>query len=134
MKNINVHVLDSLIAIYFGQDYDLFGSGESVDTQIDVWIADTPSATRHGLIGDIDQFIQESDNLEDDFESRYGNEFSAQLWDTTPANFLSLLRQKVIDSLSCRECLTPGDAYSVPIRFSLFREKPRERLDEHQNV
>lgn len=100
MKNINVHVLDSLIAIYFGQDYDLFGSGESVDTQIDAWIADTPSATRHGLIGDIDQFIQESDNLEDDFESRYGNEFSAQLWDTTPANFLSLLRQKVCDSLS----------------------------------
>ncbi|MGG6121069.1 contact-dependent growth inhibition system immunity protein [Pantoea allii] len=100
MKNINVHVLDSLIAVYFGQDYDLFGSGKSVDAQIDAWIADTSPATRHGLTGDIDQFIQECDNFEDDFERRYGNEFSAQLWDTTPANFLSLLRKKVSDSLS----------------------------------
>jgi len=100
MKDINVFGLDSLIALYFGQDYDLFCSGESVEAQIDAWIADTPPALRHGLIGDIDQFTQESDDFEEDFENRYGAEFSTELWDTTPADFLSLLKKKVTRSLS----------------------------------
>lgn len=100
MKDINISGLDSLIAIYFGQDYDLFGSGESVEAQIDAWITDTPPELRHGLLGDIEQFSQECDNLEEDFESRYGAEFSTELWDTTPADFLSLLRKKVFESLS----------------------------------
>lgn len=100
MKDINVFGLDSLIALYFGQDYDLFGSGESVEAQIDAWIADTQPALRHGMIGDIEQFIQESDNLEEDFDNRYGTEFSTELWGTTPVHFLSLLRKKVLNSLS----------------------------------
>ena len=100
MKDINVFGLDSLIALYFGQDYDLFGSGESVEAQIDAWIADTPPALRHGLIGDIDQFTEESDNLEEDFENRYGAEFSTELWGTTPVDFISLLKKKVTSSLS----------------------------------
>ncbi|ELP25235.1 MULTISPECIES: contact-dependent growth inhibition system immunity protein [Pantoea] len=102
MKNINIAGLDSLIAIYFGQDYDLFGSGESVDAQINAWIADSTPASRHGLIGDIEQFMRETDNLEQDFESCYGAEFSTDLWETTPAEFLKLLKQKVSASLS--EC------------------------------
>ncbi len=99
MKNINVFGLDSLIILYFGQDYDLFGSGESVEAQIDAWIADTPPALRQGLTGDIEQFIQESNNLEEDFETRYGAEFSTELWGTTPVDFLSLLRTRVLNSL-----------------------------------
>ncbi|WP_147195019.1 contact-dependent growth inhibition system immunity protein [Pantoea sp. MBD-2R] len=99
MKNINTFGLDSLIAVYFGQDYDMFGSGESVDAQIDAWIAETPDAFRHGLIGDIDQFYRECDNLEEDFEARYGFDFSPELWGTTPTDFLRLLREKVIHSL-----------------------------------
>lgn len=99
MKNINTFGLDSLIAVYFGQDYDLFGSGESVSAQIDAWIAETPVAFREGMIGDIDQFYRECDNLEEDFESRYGNEFSTELWDTTPAEFLGLLKEKIKISL-----------------------------------
>ncbi len=99
MKNINTHGLDSLIAIYFGQDYDLFGSGESVEAQIDAWIADTHVELRLGMIGDIEQFLRECDNLEEDFEARYGGEFSCELWKTTPANFLQLLRDRVIQSL-----------------------------------
>jgi hypothetical protein len=67
LKNIDIAGLDSLIAIYFGQDYDLFGSGESIDAQINAWIADSTPASRHGLIGDIEQFMRESDNLEQDF-------------------------------------------------------------------
>ncbi|WP_033781741.1 contact-dependent growth inhibition system immunity protein [Pantoea sp. 9140] len=100
MKNINIAGLDSLIAIYFGQDYDLFGSSESVDAQINAWLADSTPASRHGLIGDIEQFIRECENLDEDFESRYGAEFSTDLWETTPAEFLNLLRQKVSVSLS----------------------------------
>jgi len=100
MKDINVFGLDSLIALYFGQDYDLFGSGESVEAQIDVWIADTPPALRHGMLGDIEQFIQESDNLEKDFENRYVTEFAMESWGATPVHFLSLLRKKVLNSLS----------------------------------
>lgn len=61
MKKLNTFGLDSLIAIYFGQDYDLLGSGESVSAQIDAW--------------------------------------SAELWDTTPGDFLELLREKIKTSL-----------------------------------
>lgn len=99
MKDINTFGLDSLIAIYFGQDYDLFGSGESVSAQIDAWIEETPIAFREGMIGDIDQFYRESDNLEEDFEARYGHEFSTKLWGTTPTDFLELLREKINASL-----------------------------------
>ena len=59
-----------------------------------------PPASRHGLIGDIEQFMRESDNLEQDFESRYGAEFSTELWETTPAEFLNLLKKKVSASLA----------------------------------
>ncbi|HBV92642.1 MAG TPA: hypothetical protein DEF80_16870 [Pantoea sp.] len=100
MKKINIAGLDSIIAIYFGQDYNLFGSGESVDAQINAWIADSTAASRHGLIGDIEHFMRECDNLDKDFESRYGAEFSTDLWVTTPAEFLNLLKQKVSASLS----------------------------------
>jgi len=100
MKNINVSELDSLIAIYFGQDFDLFGSGKNVEAQIDAWIADTSPSLRHTLIDNIEEFTQECDDLENDFESRYGKEFSIELWGMTPADFLSLLRKMVFDSLS----------------------------------
>lgn len=100
MKKLNTFWLDNLIAINFGQDYDLFGSGESVEAQIDAWIAENPPAARHGLIGDIEQFIEESDNLDEDFESCYGAEFSTELWDTTPSDFLSLIKEKVSKSFS----------------------------------
>jgi hypothetical protein len=46
--------------------------------------------------------MRETDNLEQDFESCYGAEFSTDLWETTPAEFLKLLKQKVSASLS--EC------------------------------
>lgn len=99
MKKLNTFWLDNLIAINFGQDYDLFGSGESVEAQVDAWIADNPPAARHGLIGDIEQFIEQSDNLEEDFESCYGSEFSTELWDTTPMEFLNILKEKARASL-----------------------------------
>ena len=99
MKKLNTFGLDSLIAIYFGQDYDLFGSGESVSAQIDAWIADTPAAFREGMLGDIDQFCRECDDVDKDFEACYGDDFSAELWDTTPGDFLELLREKIKTSL-----------------------------------
>lgn len=99
MKNLNTFGLDSLIAIYFGQDYDLFGSGESVSAQIDAWISETPAAFREGMLGDIEQFCRECDDVDEDFEARYGDEFSTALWDTTPGDFLELLREKIKASL-----------------------------------
>lgn len=71
-----------------------------MEAQIDAWIADTSTSLRHSLIGDIEEFTQECDDLENDFESRYGAEFSIESWNMTPADFLSLLREKVFDSLS----------------------------------
>jgi len=52
------------------------------------------------LIGDIEKFMSESEKLANDFEGRYGAEFSTELWETTPAEFLMLLKQKVSASLS----------------------------------
>lgn len=100
MKDINVSELDSLIAIYFGQDYDLFGSGENVEAQIDAWIDDTSPSLRQCLIGEIEAFIKECNDLESDFNSRYSAEFSTELWGMTSVDFIRVLRRKVFDSLS----------------------------------
>lgn len=100
MKKLNTFGLDSLIAIYFGQDYDLFGSGESVSAQIDAWIAYTPAAFMEGMLGDIDQLCRESNDVDRDFEVCYGDDFSTELWGTTPGDFLELLREKILASLT----------------------------------
>ncbi|WP_414148417.1 contact-dependent growth inhibition system immunity protein [Erwinia sp. BNK-24-b] len=100
MKKINVDNLDGLIFTYFGMDYELHGPGDSIESQVNVWIAETPAAYRQGLIDDIEQFYREADDLEKDFEHRYGFEFSPQLWGATTAEFLDILKVKVIESLS----------------------------------
>ncbi len=37
MDRINIRVLDDLIAIYFGQDYDLFDDTEVIEPKIDAF-------------------------------------------------------------------------------------------------
>jgi len=44
--------------------------------------------------------MSEYEKLANDFESRYGAELSTELWETMPAEFLHLLKQKVNESLS----------------------------------
>lgn len=100
MKKINVDNLDGLIFTYFGMDYELHGPGDSIESQIDAWLSETPAAYQQGLVDDIEQFQLECDDLEKDFDERYGFEFSPELWGTTIEGFFDTLKLKVAESLS----------------------------------
>lgn len=100
MQKVNLNQLDCFIIIYFGQDYDLIDDSDEIEPKIDAYIADTHFALRHGLIADIDLFLEECDDLEKDFHNRYQHDFSPELWGTTPEEFLNLVRNKVSQSLT----------------------------------
>lgn len=99
MKNLNLNELDCFITVYFGQDYDLIDDSDEIEPKIDAFIADTHFALRHGLIADIDLLTEECDDLDKDFNYRYGSDFDPKLWGTNPAEFLQLVRNKVSQSL-----------------------------------
>lgn len=99
MKKINVDNLDGLIFTYFGMDYELHGPGDSIESQIDAWINETPVAYRQGLLDDVEHFQRESDNLENDFDERYGFEFSPELWGSSTIEFLNTLKIRVAQSI-----------------------------------
>ena len=99
LEKINLNELNCFITFYFGQDYDLIDDSDEIEPKIDAFIADTHYALRHGLIDDIDLFLAECDDLEKDFHDRYQHDFDPALWNTTPADFLKLVRDKVRQSL-----------------------------------
>ncbi len=99
MNKININELNCFITVYFGQDCDLIDGSSEIEPKIDAYIADTHFALQHGLIADIDLFLEESDNLEADFRERYDSDFAPELWGTTAGAFLSLVREKVSKAL-----------------------------------
>lgn len=103
MDRINIGALDDLIVIYFGQDHDLIVDSVDIGEKIDAYIEASHKGMRHALIDDIDLFLAECDNLDKDFAERYDSGFAPELWGTTPAAFLKLVRNKVSLSLSKKE-------------------------------
>ncbi|MGE1561343.1 contact-dependent growth inhibition system immunity protein [Pantoea septica] len=99
MDKINISELDDLIVIYFGQDHDLIVDGTDIEEKIDAYIEASHKGMRHALIADIDLFLDECDNLDKDFKERYDSSFAPELWGTTPAAFLALVRSKITQSL-----------------------------------
>lgn len=99
MDRINISALDDLIGIYFGQDYDLFDDSDDIEPKIDAFLAASHKGMRHAVIDDIDLFISECDDLDKDFRNHYKRTFVPELWGTTPAAFLQLVRDRVSQSL-----------------------------------
>ncbi|MBP2199557.1 contact-dependent growth inhibition system immunity protein [Pantoea cypripedii] len=100
MDRINISALDDLIGIYFGQDYDLFDDSEEIEPKIDAFLAASHKGMRHAVIDDIDLFLKECDDVDKDFRAHYKRTFSPELWGTTPAAFLKLVRDKISQSIN----------------------------------
>lgn len=99
MEKINIGELDRLITAYFGQDCYMIDDSGRIEPLIDVYISESPKGMRHALLADIDLFLAECDNLDKDFAERYDSSFAPELWGTTSAVFLELVKDKVIQSL-----------------------------------
>lgn len=91
MDRINISALDDLMAIYFGQDYDLFDDSEEIEPKIDAFLAASHKGLQLAVIDDIDLFLKECDDLEADFRANYRDTFVPENWGTTPAKFLDLV-------------------------------------------
>lgn len=100
MEKINIDELDRLITAYFGQDCYMIDDSGRIEPLIDVYIAESPQGMRHALIADIDLFLTECDSIDNDFQERYESTFSPELWGTTPAAFLKLVRDKISQSIN----------------------------------
>ncbi|WP_337024038.1 MULTISPECIES: contact-dependent growth inhibition system immunity protein [unclassified Pantoea] len=95
MDRINISALDDLIAIYFGQDYDLFDDSEEIEPKIDAFLAASHKGMQHAVIDDIDLFLHECDDVEEDFRAHYHRSFVPENWGTTPAKFLSIVKTRI---------------------------------------
>ncbi|MDF7651229.1 contact-dependent growth inhibition system immunity protein [Erwiniaceae bacterium L1_54_3] len=95
MDRINISALDDLIAIYFGQDDDLFDDSEDIEPKIDAFIAGSHKGLQHAVIDDIDLFLKECDELESDFRKHYRDTFVPENWGTTPGAFLDRVKARI---------------------------------------
>lgn len=87
--------LDQLIQGYFNQDFDSINDGEdTVEGITRFFIHSASKSTLKELVEEIDDFVDSyKANLEEEFKSRYGFDFSPELWETTAYDFLMTLRR-----------------------------------------
>ncbi|TFB24773.1 hypothetical protein E3U32_12535 [Lelliottia nimipressuralis] len=87
--------LDQLIQGYFNQDHDLINEGEdTIEGTINLYKKTAPGWMLKELAEEIDTFIEcYKDRLDEEFEIRYGFDFSPELWHSTPFDFLMTVRR-----------------------------------------
>ncbi len=87
--------LDQLIQGYFNQDFDSINYGEdTIEGITRLFIHSASKSTLEELVEEIDDFVDSyKANLEEEFKSRYGFDFSPELWETTAYDFLMTLRR-----------------------------------------
>ena len=92
--------LDQLIQGYFNQDHDLINEGEdTVEGTVELYKKTAPDWMLKELAEEVDSFFAlYGDRLDEEFKSRYGFDFSPELWDSTPFNFLMTVRRLALSS------------------------------------
>lgn len=92
--------LDQLIQGYFNQDHDLINEGEdTIEGIVELYKKTAPDWMLKELAEEVDSFLAlYGDRLDEEFKSRYGFDFSPELWDSTPFNFLTTVRRLVLSS------------------------------------
>lgn len=87
--------LDQLIQGYFNQDHDLINEGEdTIEGTINLYKKTAPDWMLKELAEEVDTFVEcYKDRLDDEFKSRYGFDFSPELWDSTSYDFLMTVRR-----------------------------------------
>jgi len=92
--------LDQLIQGYFNQDHDLINEGEdTIEGIIGLFKKTAPDWMLKELAEEVDSFLElYGDRLDEEFKSRYGFDFSPELWDSTPLDFLMTVRRLALSS------------------------------------
>lgn len=85
--------LDQLIGCHFNQDYYYINDGEdTIAGIISIYKKTTTAKERQKLKEEIVHFIEiYHDNLDMEFDKRYGFDFSPALWETTAHAFLMVV-------------------------------------------
>ncbi|BCU88658.1 hypothetical protein YP72344_01530 [Yersinia pseudotuberculosis] len=85
----NFSALEHLIQIYFGQDYYEITGATTVAGVMAFYLQDNSPSQIDTLISDIAEFTAAYTNtLDDELNTRWGDDFSPELWGTTPQGFL----------------------------------------------
>ncbi|AKH64035.1 MULTISPECIES: contact-dependent growth inhibition system immunity protein [Photorhabdus] len=91
--------LNRLMFAYFNQDYDII-SGPELDDVINDYLDTASEAMKRELMGEIESFIQNSEDIEKDFQVLYySSSFCPKLWNTTALEFLKYVLKKTQDCL-----------------------------------
>ncbi|HDF8568942.1 contact-dependent growth inhibition system immunity protein [Enterobacter hormaechei] len=96
----NFYHIDQLIQGYFNQDHDLINEGEdTIEGTIELYKKTAPDWMLKELAEEVDCFLAlYGDRLDEQFKSRYGFDFSPELWDSTPFDFLMTVRRLALSS------------------------------------
>lgn len=91
----NFYQLDQLIQGYFNQDFDIINDGEdTIEGILKLFQRSASEQALKELAKEVDDFIAvNKDRLDEEFESRYGFDFSPEIWETTAHEFLVMVRE-----------------------------------------
>ncbi|NHB95838.1 contact-dependent growth inhibition system immunity protein [Photorhabdus stackebrandtii] len=91
--------LNRLMFAYFNQDYDII-SGPELDDVINDYLDTASEAMKRELMKEIESFIQNSEDIEKDFQVLYySSSFCPKLWNTTAFEFFKYVLKKTQDCL-----------------------------------
>ncbi|ERT14736.1 contact-dependent growth inhibition system immunity protein [Photorhabdus temperata] len=91
--------LNRLMFAYFNQDYDII-SGPELDDVINDYLDTASETMKRELMGEIESFIQNSEDIEKDFQVLYySSSFCPKLWNTTALEFLKYVLKKTQNCL-----------------------------------
>ncbi|MGV7960074.1 contact-dependent growth inhibition system immunity protein [Photorhabdus tasmaniensis] len=91
--------LNRLMFAYFNQDYDII-SGPELDDVINDYLDTASEEMKRELMEEIESFIQNSEDIEKDFQALYySSSFCPKLWNTTALEFLKYVLKKTQNCL-----------------------------------
>ncbi|AWP34846.1 contact-dependent growth inhibition system immunity protein [Pantoea eucalypti] len=90
--------MDNLVVAYYGQDCDIFDPDCDFDNLLNEYLATSNPFNLRMLLANIQDFEQESDGLKV-FSDRYRYDFAPDRWDMTATQWLSIVKERVIEHL-----------------------------------
>ncbi|MCW7550798.1 contact-dependent growth inhibition system immunity protein [Photorhabdus sp. APURE] len=94
--------LDILMHAYFNQDFDII-SGPELDDVINDFLNDASQGMRKGLIEEINDLINSSEDVENTFDYHYHDvDVLPEVWNMTALEFLEHVSKKAQDFLNER--------------------------------
>lgn len=90
--------LDTLITIYFGQDYAIIDESGDVETLLEAYFNDSEKSNLELLLDDIKEIESQNDGYSV-FIKRYSFDFDPSLWGFTAQSWLEMIKTRVSEKL-----------------------------------